>query len=173
MSLLADRAFLRALHHETKKSHVVHAADKLAGDDDPDWELGTNMEGFCTATKRELGKLWGMLFVQAQTDGATSIRLHYDADRMIYRINDTDYDMVAPPPPLNTDMCKLLAIAAKTRWGAPGTLPISFADLSIELKVRHGECDSKPAFLEIIGFTGQHRPGSAVYEQAADNAKMP
>jgi len=166
MSLLADRAFLRALHHETKKSHVVHAADELAGDDERDWELGTNMEGFCAATKRELGKLWGMLLVQAQTDGATSIRLHYDTDRMIYRINDTDYDMVAPPPPLNTDMCRLLATAAKTRWDLPGMLPISFADLSIDLKVRHGECDSKASFLEITGFTGQPRSSSAVYEQA-------
>lgn len=91
---------------------------------------------------------------------------------MVYRVNATDFDMVAPPPPLNADMCKLLAVAARTRWGLPGMLPISFADLRIELKVRHGECDSKPAFLEITGFTGQRRSGSAAYEQATDDAKM-
>jgi hypothetical protein len=147
------------LHRETKKFHSDAAtAEVSCAEVDASWDIGTfDKLGFRTATSRELGRLWGLLFVQGQWDGVSRIQLFYGAERMIYTIAGADYEMVPPPAPLNMDMCRLLARASKLRWGAPGKLRVSFTDLDLELVISHGKPESSPAYIEISGFTGNVR----------------
>ena len=118
------------------------------------WDIETDEHGFPAATDRELGRLWGLLFVQAQCDGASRMQLYYGTERMIYTINDADYEMVPPPTPLNVDMCRLLARASKLRLGVPGKLEITFADLALKLEISHENSGEKTCHLEVRGFTG-------------------
>ncbi len=160
MHNFADRTILRALHRETRQFHTDGATTELYGAD-ASWDIGTDEHGFCTATNRELGRLWGLLFVQAQCDGASRMQLYYGAERMIYTIKETDYEMVPPPAPLNVDMCRFLARASNLRWNAPGKLNVSFADLTLELVISHEGFEEKPSYIKISGFTGKPREVSS------------
>ena len=173
MQTLADRTSLRALRRETRRFHTGAATTELYGAEaDASWDIGTDEHGFSTATSRELGRLWGLLFVQAQCDGASRIQLYYGAERRVYTIKDTDYEMVPPPAPLNVDMCRFLARASKLRWDSPGTLDILFADLSLKLMISHEKTDEKPGYVEIRGFTGNPRQlGSPAPEPNAESVQ--
>jgi len=118
--------------------------------------IDCDLAGFYTVRLDDLGVLFALILAQAQSDGATRVKLHYGKNRMIYRLAGVDYEMVPLPSPANVDLVRALAKGSDMRWGVPGKLAVRFADLEVPLVIEHkGHADDP--YLDITGFTGEPR----------------
>lgn len=110
--------------------------------------------GFAKSDPAWLGHLTAVILCQAQCDGASRVRLHYCACKMIYTLDEVEYEMVPPPQPILSDLVRELARVARVRQHRLGTLTVEFSDRVLTFTLRHhGVINDR--YLEITGFTGK------------------
>ncbi len=147
-------AFTRGLFKCTKRHVRCHMP--ASPDDKTMDSIDFDAAGFYHVQLDRLDELCGLLFAQAQMEGATHVKLHYGTNKMIYTIAGVDYEMVPVPAPCSVDMVRALAKKSRMTWDKPGELSIQFADMKLSLAVKHILSAASP-YLEITGFTGKPR----------------
>ncbi|UCE59076.1 MAG: hypothetical protein JSU63_16730 [Phycisphaerales bacterium] len=151
---LAD-PFEKNLRKCAQSRHVRQQPDQEESESTVD-SIDADIAGFYTVRPDRLGELCALILAQAQSDGATRIKLHYSNNKMVYTIDGTDYDMVPCPSPSNVDLVRAIAKSSHLTRDKPGRMHARFADHELTFTVRHEQGLEDP-YLEITGFTGEPR----------------
>jgi hypothetical protein len=143
--------FRRALNQQAK-SHFVIEPNECDDGNTISIDIYENMVE--SLAPRNLGRLSALILSQAESDGASRVRLCFGKNGMFYTIDGVEYEMVPPPSVVTVDMVRALVNESGFTHGTPGSLSVHFADRSVDLQFAiAGEPNDE--YLEITGFTGQ------------------